>query len=101
MTTKPEPFLSCLFADGHGLRLTCNCRGRVRIMSPAEACASYGALLRFSEVRAALRARCKADNCKMEVGRTAYPFHCYDARGEATLGEAAANQRLRKAKPAS
>jgi hypothetical protein len=35
----------------------------------------------------------------MEVGPTAYPFRCCDARGEATLGEAAANKTLRKAEP--
>lgn len=85
--------LSSLFASQHGLRLTCNCRGTVRIMSPAEACGSYGALLRFSEVRAVLRARCKTGECGMIIEPTAWPFRDYDADGERRAAKAARRSR--------
>ena len=59
-----------------------------RIMSAAEACGSYGAMLRFSEVRAVLKARCKAADCVMIVEPTAWPFRDYDANGERRLPKA-------------
>jgi hypothetical protein len=77
-----EETLASLFASQHGLRMTCACRGTVRVMSPAEACGSYGALLRFSEVRAVLKARCKARDCKMIVEPTAWPYRQYNGDGE-------------------
>ena len=77
-----EQALSWLFESQRGLRLTCNCRGTVRVMSPAEACGSYGALLKFSEVRAVLRSRCKAKDCGMVVEPTVAPWREYNAKGE-------------------
>ncbi len=83
-----ELTLSSLIVEQRGLRMTCGCRGTVRIMGPLEACASYGALLKFSEVRAALRGRCKAAACEMIVEPTAFPYTQYGPDGERRVSKA-------------
>lgn len=74
MPAAKEHTLTYLAETGRGLRLRCISCGFNRVLSPLEAIASYGGLMRFTEVREALKARCEARlnaKCEALIGPTA------------------------------
>ena len=73
-----EPTLSSLIAQDKGLRIYCECNGVLRILSPLEAVASYGGKVRFSEVRAIIKGRCRSEDCRAHIGPTVEAYWKYE-----------------------
>ena len=73
MPPDEDPTLSWLAVNGRGLRFRCIACSSSRTLSPLEAIASYGGLVRFSELRSIIKGRCEARlkaRCDVLIGPT-------------------------------
>jgi hypothetical protein len=83
MPSDDDPTLSWLAVNSRGLRFRCIACSTSRTLSPLEAIASYGGLVRFSELRAIIKGRCEARlkaKCDVLIGPTTDAYSAPNAK---------------------